>query len=137
MSRSRTLLVAALVALTVTTPAVAGQPATVTINHQMRGCHSWQFNGGALKPSLSITVKARTALRFVNDDIMPHRLLQTLGPKLRLVRANMNHIGASASVRFVRRGLYRFTTRAGEDYKGMAMKTIGEDNVLQLRVLVK
>jgi hypothetical protein len=99
---------------------------------------SWQFNAGPIKPSLSVTVTAGTVLKFVNDDVMPQKLSQTAGPKLRLVRANMNHMSASMSVRLARKGLYRFTTKAGEDYKGMAMmKTIGEDHILHLSVHVK
>jgi hypothetical protein len=50
-------------------------------------------------------------------------------------KANMNHMAASVKVRFAHAGTYRFTTKAGEDYmKGM--KTIGEDNVLTLKVVV-
>jgi hypothetical protein len=49
----------------------------------------------------------------------------------------MSHMSASASVTLSRKGLYRFTTKAGKDYKGMAMKTIGEDHVLHLSVVVK
>ena len=36
------------------------------------------------------------------------------------------------------KGVYRFTTKAGEDYRWAgSMKTVGEDNVLQLTVRVK
>ena len=112
--------------------------ATITISHQMRGCHTWSFNSGPTRPSLSLTVNAGTVVSFVNNDVMPHKLVQTAGPKLRLGRANMNHIGASMSVKFVQRGVYRFTTKPGEDYKSMAaMKTTGEDYVLHLTVRVK
>jgi plastocyanin len=131
------LVLAAVAALLLASAVAAKGAATITISHQMRGCHSWQFNGGALKPSLSVTMKAGTVLTFVNNDIMPHKLIQTAGPKLRLARANMNHLSASTSVTLARKGLYRFSTKAGEDYKGIAMKTIGEDHVLHLSVLVK
>ena len=48
----------------------------------------------------------------------------------------MSHVGATASVKFPRAGTYVFTTKAGEDYmKGV--KTIGEDNVLTLKVVVR
>ena len=47
----------------------------------------------------------------------------------------MNHAGATTHVKFAKAGVYTFTTRAGEDYmKGV--KTIGEDNVLKLKVTV-
>lgn len=59
-------------------------------------------------------------------------------PKLHPVGANMNHTSASTSVKLMRKGLYRFTTKAGEDYASMSMmKTVGEDYVLHLRVRVK
>jgi hypothetical protein len=132
------LTLAAAGSLLLTSAAAAKGTATITISHQTRGCHSWQFNAGPIKPSLSVTVTAGTVLKFVNDDVMPQKLSQTAGPKLRLVRANMNHMSASMSVRLARKGLYRFTTKAGEDYKGMAMmKTIGEDHILHLSVHVK
>jgi plastocyanin len=131
------VVLAASAALLLASSAGAKTTATVTISHVTRGCHSWQFSGGVLKPSLSVTVKAGTALKFVNNDVMPHKLIQTAGPKLRLVRASMNQMSASTSLMLAKRGLYRFTTKAGEDYKGMEMKTIGEDHVLHLSVLVK
>jgi plastocyanin len=131
------LVLAATGVLLLASSAGAKTSATVTISHVTRGCHSWQLNGGTLKPSLSVTLKAGTVLKFVNNDVMPHKLIQTAGPKLRLLRVNMNHMSASTSVALARKGLYRFTTKAGEDYKGMAMKTIGEDHVLHLSVLVK
>lgn len=96
------------------------------------------FCGGPLRPSPSVSVKAGTVLRLVNNDIMPHKLIQTAGPKLHPVGANMNHTSASTSVKLMRKGLYRFTTKAGEDYASMSMmKTVGEDYVLHLRVRVK
>jgi hypothetical protein len=45
---------------------------------------------------------------------------------------------SSATVRLTQKGLYRFTTKAGEDYAWAgSMKTAGEDNVLHLTVRVK
>jgi hypothetical protein len=41
-------------------------------------------------------------------------------------------------VKLLQKGLYRFTTKAGEDYPSMSMmKTVGEDYVLHLTVRVK
>jgi hypothetical protein len=48
----------------------------------------------------------------------------------------MRHMSASVRVTLGKPGTYRFTTKAGEDYPGMSMKTIGEDNVLRLTVRV-
>ena|SRR5439155_20997932 len=118
--------------------APAAGTATITISHEMRGCHAWSVNNGPIRATLAVNLKAGTTVKFVNDDIMPHKLVQTGGPKLRLLRANMNHMSASMSVKFTHRGVYRFTTKAGEDYKPMAMmKTMGEDHLLHLTVRVK
>jgi hypothetical protein len=74
----------------------------------------------------------------VNDEIMPHKLMQQAGLKLALVRANMNHLSAVASVKLTAKGTYRFTTKPGEDYGiFVGRKTIGEDYVLHLTVHVK
>jgi plastocyanin len=136
--RRATLGLAALIALVITSTAPAGGATTITISHQMRGCHTWQVGNGKPLPSLSVTIKAGTVLRFVNNDAMPHKLLQTAGPKLRLTRANMNHMSASMSVKFPKKGVYKFTTKAGEDYPSMGeMHTIGEDYVLHLTLRVK
>ena len=136
--RKATLSLVAAGALALAAAAPAAETATITINHQMRGCHAWSINNGPHQPTLAVNVKAGTKLRFVNDDIMPHKLIQTSGPKLRLAHANMNHMSASMSVRLAQKGVYRFTTKTGEDYKSMAaMKTIGEDYVLRLTVHVK
>jgi hypothetical protein len=41
-------------------------------------------------------------------------------------------------VKLTQKGLYRFTTKPGEDYAWAGtMKTVGEDNVLHLTVRVK
>src|SRR6266496_1575327 len=104
----------------------------------MRGCHVWHFANGQPRPSFSVTLEAGAVLKVVNNDVMPHKLIQTAGPKLQLAHANMNHMSASTSVKLVRKGTYRFTTKAGEDYPSMSMmKTTGEDYVLHLTVHVK
>ena len=49
----------------------------------------------------------------------------------------MRHMSARAFVGFSRAGVYTFKTRPGEDYANMkGMKTVGEDNVLRLKVRV-
>jgi plastocyanin len=136
--RGAALVLAALSTLVVTAAAPAGGTGTITIAHQMRGCHSWSFNSGPFKPSLSANVKAGTVLRFTNNDVMPHKLIQAAGPKLRLMHPNMLKMGSSATVKLTQKGVYRFTTKAGEDYSwARSMKTSGEDHVLQLTVRVK
>jgi len=136
--RGAALGFAALVELAVTSVAPAGSTATITIRHQMRGCHSWSFNSGLFKPSLSVSVKPGTVLKITNNDVMPHKLVQTAGSKLRLGHPNMTKMASSATVTLVQKGVYRFTTKPGEDYAWAAsMKTVGEDNVLRLIVRVK
>ena len=138
MSIKRTLLLGAATALVAVSQAAAGRTTTITISHQMKGCHMWQVGNANPKVSLSVAVKPGTTLRFVDNDIMPHRLIQQAGPKLTLVRPNMNRMSASMSVKLAHPGVYRFTTKAGEDYPWLkSMKTIGEDNVLHLTVHVK
>jgi plastocyanin len=136
--RGAALALAALAALAVTSAAPAGGTGTIAIKHQMRGCHTWSFNSGPFKPSLSVTVKAGTLLRFRNNDVMPHRLIQAAGPKMLLLHPKMNKMASSATVKLTQKGLYRFTTKPGEDYSWAgSMKTSGEDNVLRLTVRVK
>jgi plastocyanin len=138
MSLKRTLLFVVAAALLAVSTASAAGTRTITISHQMKGCHMWQVANGNPKVNLSVTVKAGTLIRFVNNDIMPHRLIQQAGPKVALTRPNMNRMSASTSLKLAHAGVYRFTTKAGEDYAWMkSMKTIGEDNVLHLTVHVK
>ena len=137
MNRIVLILAAAGTTLLLAAPADSGTTAKLTIRHQTRGCHSWAFNGGAYKPSQSIIVSKGSTLTIVNNDVMPHKLVRLSGPSLSLPKtANMNHAGATTSVRFTRAGVYKFATKAGEDYmKGV--KTVGEDNVLRLTVTVR
>jgi hypothetical protein len=133
--RSAALLAVATGAVVAAGTASAHMPKTVTIRHQMRGCHSWSVSNGPWRTGLKLKVDRDTSLFFVNDDVMPHKLIQLSGAQASIVKPNMNHVGAHAYVTFKHAGVYRFTTKPGEDYmKGM--KTIGEDNVLGLTVVV-
>ena len=64
---------------------------------------------------------------------MSHKLVKTSGPAIPLPPrpsdAPHERVGR---VTFGKVGVYRLTTKPGEDYPGMAMKTIGEDSVLRL-----
>jgi plastocyanin len=136
--RGAALALAALAALAVTSAAPAGSTATIAIRHQMRGCHSWSFNSGPFKASLAVTVRAGTVLKFTNNDVMPHKLIQAAGPKVRFTHQNLSKVASSATVKLTQKGVYRFTTKPGEDYSWAgSMKTIGEDHVLLLTVRVK
>ena len=45
-------------------------------------------------------------------------------------------MGATTSIKLTQPGVYRFRTRAGEDYMA-GLKTTGEDNILTLTVTVQ
>jgi hypothetical protein len=112
--------------------------ATVTIRHQARGCHAWSYNGGSYKASLAVQINRGSTLTVVNNDVMPHKLVMTSGLSAMLTTPKMNHMSARANIRFTKKGVYRFTTKAGDDYKWASnMKTVGEDNVLRLTVTVR
>ena len=138
MSIKKMLIAVSLTAFMLASAASAAGTATITISHQMRGCHMWQLGNGNPKAALSLTLKAGTVVRFVNNDVMPHQLIQQAGPKLRLQHARMSHMSAATSVKLVSKGIYRFATKPGEDYKSFSsMKTVGEDYVLHLTIRVK
>ena len=110
---------------------------TITIRHQMQGCHAWSVNGSPYKASQRTTLARGGTITFFDNDVMSHKLVQTGGPAVRYQgKPAMRHMSASVRVTFGKAGVYRFTTKPGEDYPGMAMKTIGEDNVLHLTVKV-
>ena len=132
------LAVAAVLVSAVAPVAAAPGHASVLIRHQVRGCHSWSVNGGVFKASQSITLKRGAVLVVTNNDVMPHKLVLTGGPSLRFAHPLLGHMGTSTTVTLTRPGVYHFTTKPGEDYPGMTgMKTIGEDNVLKLTVVVR
>jgi plastocyanin len=142
MKRFRTLtwggLAVAAVTAAVAAPAIAHSSPTVTIRHEMHGCHAWSFAGGPFKSSLKVSVARSTSLTVVDNDVMPHTFIQVAGTKVTIARPAMRKMGATAVVRFSKAGVYRFTTKAGEDYKyASGTKTIGEDNVLRLTVTVR
>jgi hypothetical protein len=133
--------------------AVAGsaapKSATLQIHHQLRGCHAWSLNGGAFKVVQTIHIARGGSLVVTNNDVMPHQLLKTSGPAItvKLVRLGggmgisahgvgmMSHMGATVKITFPAKGVYKLTTKAGEDYMKMG-PTIGEDNVLRAIVTV-
>ncbi len=114
----------------------APKSATLTIRHQMKGCHTWAFTGGAWNATQSVTLARGAKLTVVDNDAMPHKLVQLSGPQAKLFTPAMKHMGAQATVVFSKVGNYVFGTKAGEDYTS-GVKTIGEDNVLRLVVTVK
>ena len=119
------------------TASKAPSHSTITIRHQMQGCHAWAVNGGAYRASQRTTLARGGTITFLDNDVMPHKLVLTSGPAARYSGSPaMRRMSASVRVTFRKAGVYKFTTKAGEDYPGMAMKTIGEDNILRLTVRV-
>ena len=136
-------------AIMATGAAASGGP-TLVIRHQLKGCHSWSANGDAYKPSQSITLRRGASLSVTNNDVMPHKLVETSGAAVTFTRlkagmgmgmkgtfapAMLPRMGSSSKVTFTKPGVYKFTTKAGEDYMS-GVKTIGEDNILRLTVTV-
>jgi len=143
------LLVLAGVLAALAPAASSSTQASLVIRHQTRGCHSWSLNGGAYRASQTVVIRRGGAISVSNRDIMPHKLIRTSGPAVTYTRLNtggmmglkgtfppamLAHMGATTKITFAKAGVYRFTTKAGEDY--MAVKTVGEDNVLHLTVRV-
>jgi hypothetical protein len=139
------------VALAVVAPATAKPTASVTIRHQIKGCHTWSVNGGAYAARHTLHAKRGTVLTIRNLDVMPHQLVQQGGPRVAFsnLRApahamglkgpykagEMARMGAATRLVLAKPGTYRFTTRGGEDYTE-GVKTVGEDNVLELTIVV-
>ena len=126
---------------------------TLVIRHQVHGCHAWSLNGNAYKPSQVLTIHRGAFLAITNNDVMPHKLVETRGPAVAITRvsagmpgkgmgltgtfppAMMARMSAVVKVTFTKPGVYTFITKPGEDYMS-GMKTIGADNVLRLTVTV-
>ena len=114
----------------------APKSSALVIRHQVRGCHTWSVNGGAWAAAQSTRIARNGTITIVDNDVMPHKLIQRGGPAARYVGTPaLNHMGAWVKVVFPKAGVYHFTTKPGEDYMA-GMKTIGEDNVLHLTVTV-
>jgi hypothetical protein len=154
MNIKRTIPLLALFALTgilaAIAPAAPSAHNQLAIRHQLRGCHAWSLNGGAYKVGQTVSIYHGGALTVVNHDVMPHKLVQTSGPAVTYTRvsrggmiglkgtypaAMLARMGSTTAITFSSAGVYRFTTKPGEDYMS-GIKTMGEDNVLHLTVRV-
>ena len=129
----------------------ASPGANLTIRHQVKGCHMWSLNGGKYGTSQVVKLSRGASLTITDNDMMPHQLVQLGGAAVseRLVKPGsmsmgkmkapyatglMPHMGATLTVKFTKPGVYKFRTKALEDY--MPIKTVGEDNVLRVTVVV-
>ena len=143
--------IAASAALLPAAAGAAGSSANLTIRHQVKGCHEWSLNGGSYGVKQTVKLARGGSLTIVDNDMMPHRLYKLSGPavKTKLVKVGsltmgemkapyatglMPHMGASLKVTFTKAGTYTFRTKSLEDY--MPIKTVGEDNVLRVTVVV-
>ena len=98
-----------------------------------------------------MTLSRGGTLSITDNDMMPHQLIKLSGPAIgeRLVKPGahsmgkmkapyaaglMPHMGAQMNVTFTKPGAYKLRTKSLEDY--MPIKTVGEDNVLRVTVLV-
>jgi plastocyanin len=151
----RTILaLATLVALAIasTATAAASSNTTLIIRHQTRGCHAWSAGSGLpYKPAQSLKLAVGSAVTVINNDAMAHQIFQTSGPHVTITKVStgmmdmshefkgmgvMGRPGASVKIVFAKPGIYKFKTRFGEDYMKMP-DTIGEDNTLTLKVVVR
>jgi hypothetical protein len=129
----------------------AGNSSNLVIRHQLRGCHSWSANGDSYRPSQAITLRRGGSVSITNNDVMPHKLVETSGPAVTISRlkvgmgmgmkgtfppAMLARMGSVSKLTFSKAGVYKFTTKPGEDFM-TGVKTAGEDNVLRLTVTVR
>ena len=122
------------------------------ITHQVKGCHIWALNGARPAVNQTIRLHPGQTLTIRNNDVMPHQLIKTSGSAIvmRLLAPGMmstgTHEGAlrgrddaahgfGPRVSFPKAGTYVLKTKAGEDYMA-GVKTVGEDNVLKVKVVV-
>jgi len=125
--------------------------ASLVIRHQVKGCHEWSLNGGSYGVTKTVKLSRGGTLSITDNDMMPHQLIKLSGPVIseRLVKPGspsmgkmkapyaaglMPHMGAMVMVTFTKAGTYKLRTKSLEDY--MPIKTVGEDNVLRVTVVV-
>jgi len=154
MKRTMLGLLASLVVVGVVGVGTAGASTapTLTISHQLKGCHSWSLNGGKTGVSQTVHLTHGGSLTILNTDVMSHQLIKLSGGPvaMQLVSAGnpsvgklkapyapglMPHMSATLKVGFAKPGTYTFTTKEGDDYMA-GVKTIGNDNILKLKVIV-
>jgi plastocyanin len=154
MKRAVSALFATAIAAVFAASALAAPAASTTlvITHKVQGCHIWALNGA--KPAVNQTIKLHPGqtLTIRNSDLMPHQLIKTSGSAvtMNLVSSGvmstgtlkapyaagmMPHMASTLRVAFPKAGTYTFKTAAGEDYMA-GVKTVGEDNVLKVKVVV-
>jgi plastocyanin len=109
--------------------------ASLVVQHVTAGCHAWSLNGSPLAAHQVARLQHGNGITITNDDVMPHELMQTSGPAAQMANMMMGRMGAHSTLVFPTPGVYKFATKAGEDYTS-GITTTGEDNVLTLTVIV-
>lgn len=154
--KTRTFTVAAAVlgAVATLTPGAAmatPSAAKLVIRHEVRGCHTWSLNAGSYGVNQTVKLSRGGTLTITDFDMMPHQLSKQSGPAIveRLINPGkgmmgklkppyatglMPHMGATLRITFPAKGVYKMRTASGEDY--VPLKTVGEDNVLRVTVVV-
>ncbi len=135
MSRLTVLLAVVAAAAATALPAAANSSYLITIRFQVQHHHVWAVQGGAYQASMHLVVAPGSVLRFVDEDMTSHRLVQLSGPRLPLSSATMATTGSSLQIVLRAPGTYTFETKPGKDF--MQMQTVGRDNVLRLHVVVR
>ena len=119
-----------------TTAGIDGaRAASLVIRHETQGCHSWSLNGMPSGASQVARLQHGNGITVTDNDVMPQRLVQVSGPAAAIVGAGMTKPGARSTVVFATPGVYKFTTKPGED-SSQGIVTTGEDNDLALTVYV-
>jgi plastocyanin len=105
---------AALVALlalgaVVATSALAAPPqhASVTIRHQMMGCHAWSVGTGPYSAHAATKLSVGGSITFTDNDVMSHQLIKKSGSAVVFSGSHtMGHMGATLKVTFPHAGTY-------------------------------
>jgi hypothetical protein len=109
--------------------------ASLVIEHATAGCHNWSLNGAPMAPHQVARLQHGNGITITDNDVMPHTLVQLAGPTATMASVDMASAGAQSTVTFPTAGVYKFSTKAGEDYTS-GVVTTGDDHVLTLTVYV-
>src|SRR4051812_6169849 len=80
--------------------AAATHGVTLTIRHQVHGCHTWSFDGASWRAAQTVQLRGGTAFPVVDNDIIPHPLVQLPAPRAPTPPPAMRHRGAPARIPF-------------------------------------
>lgn len=106
----------------------------LTIVHVQKGCHAWS-RGSASAPGLKVVLRRGQRLTVVNQDLDAHRFVRVSGPKIALGKTMM--MNDRVTLRFRKKGVYKLRTKKVAVPGMPEIKTIGPDNVLVMRVVVR